>query len=84
MATLKHEVWRDPDGLETCCLAGPMGDGARGLLAKGSRLVCTFEAGSYFEAMTKLYEYQGRGVSYETEHDWDRQPYPEEWLAAQR
>ncbi len=84
MAILLHEVWVGADGLPGCCLAGPMGEAARKLfLEEGAKLVWTFEAGSHFEAMTKYNERLGR-EPYTTNYPQDREPYPEEWLKAQR
>ena len=83
MVTLLHELWLEPDGGQTFCLAGPMGDGARALMSKDARLVWTVTAGSHFEAMTKYYEYMNWG-SYSTEQEWDRKPYPDNWLVVQR
>ena len=51
IATLRHELWEDPDGLDTFCFAGPDGDGARDCLPPGSRLVWTVDAASHFDAM---------------------------------
>ena len=85
MAILKHELWFDldnPDGLPTCCLAGPDGDGARRLLGEGAKLMWTFEAGSHFEAMTKYNQFLGR-EPYTTNQEWDYTPYPQEWLRRQ-
>jgi hypothetical protein len=82
MAILKHEVWIDSEGLTMVCLAGKMGDGARSLFKPGSRLLTTIEASSHFDVMTKYYAMMGWG-EYTTEHEWDYQPYPEEWLEAQ-
>jgi hypothetical protein len=74
----------DEDGqlLPSCVLAGPMGDDARRLMKAGAKLHGTFEAGSYFEAMTIYNRMFDRG-GYETDHDGDRQPYPEGWLRTQ-
>ncbi len=84
MTLLLHEAWVGPGGLPGCCLAGPMGDAARKLFVQdGATLVWTFEAGSHFEAMTKLNEHFGR-APYTTDQPWDREPYPEEWLRVQR
>ena len=83
MATLKHEVWREPDGMEMCCLAGPMGDDARRALAPGATLLWTFDAGTHFEAMTKYNDFLGR-APYTTDQEADRQPYPDDWRATQR
>src|SRR5579859_2370565 len=49
---LVHEVWRDKDGLEMCCLAGPGGEDARALLGPNAHLLHLIEAGSHFEAMS--------------------------------
>jgi len=37
LTELEHELWREPgdQGEQTFCLAGPMGDSARALLAPG-------------------------------------------------
>ncbi len=43
----------------------------------------TVEAGSHVDAMTKYYAYMGWG-EYATEHEWDYQPYPEEWARVQQ
>src|SRR5258708_7976441 len=88
MVNLLHEIWIEPDNKghpleESCCLAGPDGDGLRGLLAPTARLVHTFWAGSHFEAMTIYHRYLGR-EPYTTDHDWDYSPYPMEWLERQR
>jgi tRNA(Glu) U13 pseudouridine synthase TruD len=64
---MKHELWVDPEGLDTFCLSGPKGNAARELLPAGSTLEWTVEAKSHFEAMTRYYEYQRYGT-YESEH----------------
>ena len=51
VATLQHELWVEQDG-QTFCLAGPMGDDARRLLAPGAQLVWQVEADSHFQDMT--------------------------------
>jgi hypothetical protein len=81
VAILRHELWDEGDGRRTFCLAGPMGADARALLEPGARLVWEFEAGSHFEAMSLYYEHMGWG-SY-AEHDWDHQPYPDDWRLRQ-
>jgi hypothetical protein len=78
MARLKHEVWIDTDGLEMCCLAGPDGDEARGLLEPGAKLLWTFEAGSHFEAMTIYHQHLGREPHASSEAS-DAAPYPGKW-----
>jgi hypothetical protein len=82
MATLVHEVWEEiEDGmvLHSCCLAGPMGEKSRQMLAANARLLTTFKAGSHFEAMTIYNQFLGR-EAYTTDQPWDYTPYPEEWL----
>jgi hypothetical protein len=81
MTKLKHELWEENvDGARTLtfCLTGPHGDQARSMLGPDAKLIWTVEAGTHFEAMTKYYEFMDWG-QYKTEHDWDLQPYPEEW-----
>jgi hypothetical protein len=85
MVDLLHEIWIENDGgrtLESCCLAGPDGDGHRRLLTTGARLVHTFWAGCHYEAMTIYHRFLGR-EPYRTEHAWDHEPYPTDWHARQ-
>jgi len=60
---MKHELWRDEDKAigYMFCLAGPMGDQVRASLPENAELILTVEADSYFEAMTKYYEFMGWG-----------------------
>ena len=81
MATLRHELWVEGDG-QTFCLAGPDGDQARAMLGPGAQLAWQVDAGSHFEAMSLYYEHMGWGV-YTTAHDWDHEPYPEDWVRRQ-
>ena len=81
MANLVHELWEE-DGGATFCLAGPMGDAARGLLGPGAKQVWAVDAESHFDAMTKYYEFMHWG-EYTTEHAWYVEPYPDEWLEIQ-
>ena len=78
MAALLHELWLEGDNDWTFCLAGSNGNGARAMLSASAKLVWTVEANSHFEAMTKYYKHMDWGV-YKTEHDWDNQPYPDDW-----
>ena len=74
---MKHELWSNDDELDTFCLAGVHGEGARQLIEEGSRLIWTCEANSHFEAMTKYYEYRSWGV-YTSDHpEQDKQTYKE-------
>ncbi|MGH9317052.1 MAG: hypothetical protein ACRD1P_08095 [Thermoanaerobaculia bacterium] len=79
---LVHELWEEPGGEYTFCLAGPMGEDARRMAGPGSKLVWTVEAASHFEAMGKYYKHMGWDT-YTTDQEWDRQPYPEEWREVQ-
>jgi hypothetical protein len=83
MASLVHELWVESDEEQTFCLAGPMGEDARSLLAPGARRVWTVKAESHFDAMRKYYEHMEWG-EYTTEHAWDHEPYPDDWLRIQR
>jgi hypothetical protein len=82
MARLLHEVWED-DGSITVCFAGPQGEAARSGLSPQATLVRSFVAGSHFEAMTLHHQTMG-WEPYSTEHEWDTQPYPDEWQGMQR
>ncbi|WP_338525235.1 hypothetical protein NUH87_06225 [Pseudomonas batumici] len=74
---MKHELWLEPDGCQTFCLAGAHGDGARALLPEGSKLVWEVEAESYFEAMTRYYSYMDWG-EYQTDFpEQDKMSYRE-------
>lgn len=54
---MNHELWLEPDGCQTFCLAGAQGDGARALMHSEAKLVWEVEAESHFEAMTKYYSH---------------------------
>lgn len=70
-----HELWRDPDGTQTFCLAGPQGDDARAQLAPDTELVWTFEADSHLSAMTSYWKHMGWGT-YTTDYpEIDGQTY---------
>jgi hypothetical protein len=82
MVELMHEIWVEVDDLGQelpgCCLAGPIGDGFRQLLEPGARLIHTFKAGSYYEAMTIYHQFLRR-EPYTTKHQWNMHPYPQHW-----
>jgi hypothetical protein len=59
-----------------------MGDDARDLVGPGAKLVWVVDAGSHFEAMTAYHERMGWGP-YTSQHQWDRQPYPDDWRRTQ-
>jgi hypothetical protein len=81
-AGLVHEIWRDTDGLETCCLAGPRGDGARATCGADAELIHVFAARTHCEAMSIYNAYLGRGP-YNTSEPRDLEPYPDSWRAEQ-
>lgn len=57
MASLLHEVWEDEDGVSVF-----ISDGCPPKFVKGdARLVATFEASSWTEAMSKYYEMYSLG-----------------------
>ena len=62
MSHIKYEVWEDPDGLTTLCVADERGNDCRKLLESGSKLVHSFYAESHYEAMTIYYKYMDWGV----------------------
>lgn len=82
MAILKHEVWKDPQGLTGLCFAGPMGDDFRALEPPGSHVIAMIEATSHFDAMTMYYALMGWG-EYRTDFEADRETYPEAWRLVQ-
>ena len=82
MSVLTHELWVEPTGEQTLCLAGLMGVPARALLAKGSRLTWTVDASSHFEAMAAYHQHMGWSA-YQTDFPSDHAPYPEYWRETQ-
>ncbi len=87
MAKLIHELWHDENGTSVgyCgCLAGPMGDEARSMLAPGATLVHVYEAGSVFEAGVFRNQLLGFAPYRSEWQELDSQPYPEAWAAIQR
>jgi len=74
---MKHEIWKDDEGLTTLCLAGKHGEDTRSkILEPDAKLVSTFDAKSHFEAMTKYYEYMDWG-EYETDNAEYKKTYAE-------
>ncbi len=80
---MKHELWKENEGCQTFCFAGSMGDGARALMDENAELICTIEADSHFEAMTKYYDFMDWG-EYKTEFEQDKEPYSEKWVKTQQ
>lgn len=73
-----HELWVEPDGLDTFFLAGPEGDAARALLPRNSRLEWTVDAKSHFEAMTMYYRSRDWSVYTTSLPEIDMIPYADE------
>jgi hypothetical protein len=71
---VKHQVWKDPAGLTTLCLADYRGNDCRNLIEPGSKIIYEFYADSHFDAMTTYYKYMGWGT-YTTEFEIDKEPY---------
>ncbi|WP_133406750.1 hypothetical protein [Parashewanella tropica] len=74
---MRHELWVEPDGLDTFCLSGEHGDDARDLLEPGSKLVWTCKANSHFEAMTKYYKFRDWGEYHTDYPEHDKKTYKE-------
>ena len=70
-----HELWVEPDGLDTFCLAGPKGDAARALLPGNSQLEWTVDAKSHLEAMTLYYRFRNWGLYTTAFPEVDAMPY---------
>lgn len=73
---LKHQVWRDEEGLTGVCFANSKGDDFRNIIAKDSKLVYAFYASSHFEAMKIYYEYMNWG-EYQIVDEQDKELYDE-------
>jgi hypothetical protein len=74
MTSIKHDIWKDNEGLTSLILSGDLGVQGRSLLEKGSQIIYSFYADSHFDAMTKYYEFMG-WAKYETEFELDKNPY---------
>jgi hypothetical protein len=74
MTSIKHDIWKDNEGLTSLILSGDLGEEGRSLLEKGSQIIHSFYADSHFDAMTKYYEFMDWG-KYETEFEVDKEAY---------
>ena len=63
---MNDELWLEPDGEQTFCLASPQGEDARKLLHNEAVLTWRVEASNHFEAMSQYYSYMGWG-DYQTD-----------------
>jgi len=73
---IKHQVWKDSEGLTGVCFANSKGDDYRNLLENDSKLIHTFYASSHFEAMTIYYEFMNWG-EYQLVYQQDKELYDE-------
>src|SRR5262249_11721454 len=70
--------------LYACVFIEARGDSAPApFIVEGAELVWTFEARSHLEAMT-IYHRRVHGENYWTDEEWADDPYPDEWLDAQK
>jgi hypothetical protein len=74
MKSIKHDIWKDNEGLTSLILSGDFGEEGRSLLENGSQIIHSFYADSHFDAMTKYYDFMDWG-KYETEFEVDKKPY---------
>ncbi len=71
---VKHEVWRDEEGLTTVCFSDERGNDCRALLEPGSKLIYEFYAKNHYDAMTIYYKLMDWGT-YTTEFEIDKEQY---------
>ncbi|GLW38289.1 hypothetical protein M9782_16210 [Pectobacterium actinidiae] len=74
---LRHELWVEPDGCQTFCLAGSHGEAAKKFLHPDSKLIWEVEASSRFEAMTRYYSFMNWGEYKTPFAELDRMTYRE-------
>jgi hypothetical protein len=73
MASLLHEVWEDEDGITVFVADGSLPK----FVKDDARLVATFEASSWTEAMSKYYAMYDYGI-YKPLDSSSSEPYSEE------
>jgi hypothetical protein len=78
MASLLHEIWEDADGITVVVANGTLPE----CMKDDARLVATFEASSWTEAMSKYYAMYDYGV-YKPFDSSSSEPYSEELKARQ-
>ncbi|MGE0638021.1 MAG: hypothetical protein AB7P01_16375 [Bacteroidia bacterium] len=83
MATIKHDIWKDSEGLTMLCFSDELGEESRTHLKPDSKIIHTFYANSHYDAMTKYYVFMDWGV-YKTEFEIDHEPYDIEELTSRR
>ena len=79
MALVKHDIWKNKEGLTALLFSGDIGKAGRNALQKDYELVHSFNADSHFDAMTKYYEFMDWGP-YTTEFEVDKKPYDKQQL----
>jgi len=79
MALLKHDIWKNKEGLTALLFSGDLGQQGRTALEEDYEIIHSFYADSHFDAMTKYYEFMDWG-QYQTEFEVDKKPYDIEQL----
>ena len=74
MTNIKHDIWKDKEGMTSLCYSGDLGEESRTILEPDSIIIHSFYADSHFDAMTKYYQYMDWGV-YTTDFEVDIEPY---------
>ena len=74
MASLRHDIWKNKEGLTAMLFSGDLGQQGRVALDEDYEIIHSFYADSHFDAMTKYYEFMD-WHRYETEFEIDRKPY---------
>ena|SRR5687767_8072991 len=74
MASIKHDIWQDKEGLTSLCFSGDLGEESRSILEPGSKIIHSFYADSHYDAMTKYYQFMEWG-QYTTDFEIDKEPY---------
>lgn len=71
---IKHDVWKNNEGLTALILSGDLGEEGRQLLEPDYEIIHSFDAESHFDAMVKYYHFMNWG-DYETDFEIDKAPY---------
>lgn len=79
MALLKHDIWKNKEGLTALLFSADLGKGGRMALEEDYEIIHSFYADSHFDAMTEYYEFMDWG-QYQTEFEVDKKPYDIEQL----
>ena len=79
MGSLRHDVWKNKEGLTALLFSGDLGKEGRTALKEDYEIIHSFYADSHFDAMTRYYEFMDWG-QYQTEFEADKKPYDLEQL----